>query len=111
MPKYIDANKYADIIRDAVADSYAVSSGLSSMAKERIRAFEDIIEDLETMDGEDVAPVAHGKWKLIGGDDDLGSYYQCSNCHSANCEEEWFYIRDELRPLPYCPYCGAKMDL
>ena len=109
MPKYIDAEKYANTIRDAIADSYQVSTGKSSMPKERLRAFEDVIEDLENMEDEDVAPVIHARWKLVGGDDDLNSYYQCPNCHIADCKEEWFYIYGMWKPFQYCPYCGAKM--
>lgn len=42
----------------------------------------------------DVAPVKHGKWNRTTSD------YECSNCQ---------YPMDYI--TPYCPYCGAKMDL
>lgn len=42
----------------------------------------------------DVAPVKHGKWNRTTSD------YECSNCQ---------YPMDYI--TPYCPNCGAKMDL
>lgn len=47
----------------------------------------------------DVAPVIHGEWK----DTDNPGTVECSNCHV--CESMWF------SEFPYCPSCGAKMDV
>lgn len=57
----------------------------------------------------DVAPGKHGRWELHGNDDDLGSSYFCSSCHSS-FDEDWFYANGEFTPFNYCPNCGAKMD-
>lgn len=48
----------------------------------------------------DVAPVRHGRWKLIGADKrGRGGNWDCSVCHKS-----YPYQCD------YCPNCGAKMD-
>ena len=55
----------------------------------------DYIRDkMESTPAADVAPVKHGKWIRTTSD------YECSNCQ---------YPMDYI--TPYCPYCGAKMDL
>lgn len=50
----------------------------------------------------DVAIQKHGAWiSFLDGDHIMPErYYRCSCCKSI-----------ERRNLPYCPWCGAKMDL
>ena len=96
MPKYIDAEKYINIIKDSIADSNTVGVGQSSMAKERLRAFEEVIKDLENLEAEDVMPIIHAEW-VYG-----NTGYSCSNCL---CENEFVNLS-----TCYCPSCGAKMD-
>lgn len=57
--------------------------------------FAEDIDRAPTVD--DVAPVRHGHWKQ-----DKGGKV------SANCSicDSWM----PFRILPYCPYCGARMD-
>ena len=43
---------------------------------------------------EELVPVVHGRWDLYG------THYCCSSCLVA--------LRDKV---PYCPNCGAKMDV
>ncbi len=52
-----------------------------------------IRERLERVKAPDVAPVAHGRWKLA---------YDASRCSA--CE------RKSVIEYDYCPECGAKMD-
>jgi hypothetical protein len=54
----------------------------------------DMLMDIPSAD---VAPVRHGHWKQ-----DKGGKV------SANCSicDSWM----PFRMLPYCPYCGARMD-
>lgn len=53
---------------------------------------------------EDVVPAAKGKWKRISPpDNDGNAIYRCSKCqhqdiHAIGCE------------VPYCWYCGTRMD-
>lgn len=61
---------------------------------------EKLEEVLRMMPAADVAPVVHGKWET-GHYDEFGNYvWPCSNCKR---ESEEF--------SPYCPNCGAKMDV
>lgn len=52
-----------------------------------------------------VAPVRHGRWEMRG-----GKRY-CTSCGERACvtrdsEDFWYTIG-----TPYCPNCGAQMDL
>lgn len=51
----------------------------------------------------DAVPVIHGKWKLIRMEDDGNGFYTCSNCDRGD-------IHSPLVSVPYCWYCGARMD-
>ena len=42
-----------------------------------------IVKDITSIPAADVAEVRHGRWELYGNDDDLGSSYFCSVCHSS----------------------------
>ena len=62
--------------------------------------------DINSIPAADVAPVVHGRWEV----DEFGHF--CSACREYAEEIE----RGEdlqLAPMltPYCPNCGAKMDL
>ena len=50
----------------------------------------------------DVAPVRHGNWFWITED-----FYRCDNCGGMSHVKEVMGKPD----WPYCPNCGAKMDL
>lgn len=56
---------------------------------------------LFNMEKEDVEPVLHAKWE---------DYAICSNCGTYSDEGIWAQLDEYFKP-PYCPYCGAKMDL
>lgn len=58
-----------------------------------------IVSDIENLPAADVAPVRHGQWEQ-GDMYDFGDV--CSRC---NWDSPW-----KPCSLPYCPYCGAKMD-
>ena len=62
--------------------------------------FKQIITDLPTAD---VTPVRYGRWIKKQEKDTFAGYlysYECSECG-----------RVKQRKEPYCPNCGAKMDL
>ena len=52
----------------------------------------------------DAVPVVHGRWKKYP---DCGVTV-CSACGWSI--EECFYDPTTLKPYPYCPNCGAKME-
>lgn len=51
----------------------------------------------------DAVPVKHGKWNLIRMEDNGDGFYTCSNCDRGD-------IHSPLVTVPYCWYCGARMD-
>ena len=61
---------------------------------------EEATEFISRIPAADVQPVRHGRWIDVSwcGED----YIQCSGCHYGALEHE---------RTPYCPNCGAKMDL
>ena len=63
------------------------------------------IDDLMDIPAADVALVRHGRWEMRG-----GKRY-CTSCGERACvtrdsEDFWYTVG-----TPYCPNCGAKMDL
>ena len=59
------------------------------------------IDDAPTIDA---VPVVHGRWK---------DYPDCGVTACSACGwsiEECFYDPTTLKPYPYCPNCGARMD-
>lgn len=91
MSRYIDADELIKI-------------GLQDGAYEYVSVQE--IADFPT---EDVAPVVHGKWIMLN-----PSLARCSACggyESTNGRDLTMkgIIFKEIKP--YCPHCGAKMDL
>ncbi len=57
-----------------------------------------IVEIINGLPTADVQEVRYGEWIP----DDY-EYYHCSECGFENDEREYI--------TPYCPHCGAKMDL
>lgn len=53
----------------------------------------------------DAAPVVHGRWIHLDQEESTISG-KCS-C----CGWEAHYYEDDVADMPYCPNCGAKMDL
>ena len=53
----------------------------------------------------DVAPVRHGKWINQRADSEM-----CSACGTRFYISALFAVGGNDEP-PYCPYCGAKMNL
>ena len=60
---------------------------------------------IKSLPAADVAPVVHGRWEMrpTGMATDTGPEYKayCTVCNEPN---------KQYQP-PYCPHCGAKMDL
>lgn len=61
-------------------------------------------QEINSIPAADVAPVVHGRWEQ----DADGDWY-CTNCDEvvAICESG----RERTYRKPYCPNCGAMMDL
>ncbi len=59
----------------------------------------------------DVAEVVHGRWILhhtVTGN----PYTECSNCctNFAFKTDKGTFAKLDMRDIPYCPFCSAKMD-
>ena len=59
----------------------------------------------------DAVPVVHGKWIMTGGmkPPEYHHHHQCSVCEAYAPMRPPYGSREML--TPWCPYCGAKMDL
>lgn len=67
-----------------------------------IFGIESVLEYVENLPAADVAPVVHGRWGTCRVNLETGNYEeQCTRCRNFSKE----YGK------PYCPNCGAKMDL
>lgn len=91
MPRYIDAEEVERILR-----RYGTETG--SNYRRHSGAVDLVAEEISFLPTADVAPVVHGKWKAQGLAS--GAFYICENCNHIAASK-----------YPYCPNCGAKMDL
>jgi len=67
--------------------------------------WDDVIERLDVQPTVDAAPIKHGQWIHLDQEESTISG-KCS-C----CEWEAHYYEDDVADMPYCPNCGARMDL
>lgn len=66
-----------------------------------IFGIESVLEYVENLPAADVAPVVHGRWAHLGGDE-----WCCSACGFViTTEGSW-----DKPTKKYCEDCGAKMD-
>lgn len=72
--------------------------------REIIQGLEIAVADLGDMPTLEVRPVVHAKWIFVN--DKCG----CSNCRNCLSYDGNGVVLD-LSHLPYCPHCGATMDL
>ena len=103
MTEYIEREALIEKCKAIIQDKWNDKSAPVSWS----HAYADFIEDIENQPTADVVPVAHGRWmtweEQFPGfkpriNDNLGVF--CSLCHAhSDCIS------------PYCPNCGAKMDI
>ena len=67
------------------------------------QSFRDVMKHRPTIDA---VPVVHGKWIHPDRREEATVSGRCSNCGW-----EAHYYEDDVADMPYCPNCGAKMDL
>lgn len=66
-----------------------------------INGIESVLEYVENLPSADVAPMVHGRWTHLGGDE-----WCCSVCGFViTTEGSW-----DKPTKKYCEDCGAKMD-
>ena len=66
-----------------------------------------LLHDLKALPAADVAPVVHGKWT----DKSTGRYGQMQSWCSTCGRNSGIGGIKSNQHKPYCPNCGAKMDL
>lgn len=87
------------ISRDAVLNSRLVIEVYD--ANEDIVDWGVSFDVIKAIPAADVAPVVHGEWRHIGGDE-----WRCTNCGNViHTEGSW-----ERPEQKYCEECGARMD-
>ena len=69
------------------------------------------LQSISDMPAADVAEVVHGRWILhhtVTGN----PYTECSNCctNVAVKTDKGTIAKLDMRGMPYCPFCSAKMD-
>lgn len=66
--------------------------------------------EIRKLPAADVEPVRNGQWISLTDCSNAGVY--CSICHKKVYKEDyaWCNRKNKVRS-PYCPNCGAKMDL
>lgn len=107
MAEYIDKgalyNKIAeleDLARQRVIDTPTNSPAYPRYVAQ-LNEREYLKSRILAMPAADVAPVVHGKWAHLGGDE-----WCCTNCGNViSTEGSWEHPYQKC-----CPNCGAKMD-
>ncbi len=84
--RLIDGEKLTNIIRE-VCEEYIKDPDV-------VKIKDLLVKMIDISPTVDAVPVVHGKWERTTSD------VECSNC---------YYPMDYI--TPYCPNCGAKMDL
>lgn len=92
MAEYIERNKVLE---------KATSTGLCDAQGNMYGAGDVVLaDDIKAIPAADVARVRHGRWEFDSRSAEWGYPYLCTQCGKAHNNEE-----------PYCPNCGAKMDM
>ena len=97
--KYIEKQEVIEAVKAHSGSSQTQESTPHLMLKDEIKY---IVDD---MPAADVAQVVHGKWEKISEPDEDGNvWYRCPICLHNDKQSPGIEV-------PYCWYCGAKMDL
>lgn len=102
MPKYVDLDKLVNRLKEHC----------TTIVKERwfddyVHGYSDTISDIMDEPTADVQEVKHGKWTLRHEGTYKRAKCYCSVCGKSNGIGG--IINNQKKP--YCPNCGAKMDL
>ena len=100
--------EYKDVepLKKQIADFKRAVNAVKPMNSDYLTGYISALSVIEGAIAEqpatDVAPVKHGRWRIIEtlcGRGKERKYYRCSECNKANV------IRSN-----YCPNCGLRMD-
>lgn len=106
MAEYIDKDKFCHYLFKHIA-TFAENMIQMPAAS----TLQSVVNEIHEFQSEDVQPVKHGRWIQ-----DEHTYsgcwtynYVCSACGEIGGSWLRNIRRDQM--FPYCPFCGAKMDL
>ena len=96
----------------------AIKSLLNDSPEQVGYSREDAADCIRYMDAADVAPVRHGRW-MFGKDlpENWGQLFKNRyHLYCSECNEQAHNKSEDNNPdfdidTPYCPWCGAIMDL
>ena len=75
------------------------------------KAIDLVIRLVENFPAADVAPVVHGKWKIVNVSNVTdGKGVPAKVVHCSNCGFTWSNIAVALKHFKGCPNCLARMD-
>lgn len=102
------SDKY--ILRSGAIDAIKRNAG-TLYTREAEFLLQKVIFLLKNAPAADVAEVVHGRWILhhtVTGN----PYTECSNCctNVAVKTDKGTSAKLDMRGMPYCPFCSAKMD-
>ena len=109
MARYIDAEKLMQTL--GIADECKKCTFCVGAICTNESDFVDACTAIAEAPTADVQEVKHGKWLVIENDEDElwkgGGHYECTACGYGFSFGGFF----EMNTLPYCPNCGAKMEV
>lgn len=91
------------ISREALAERLGRNLAACNPRTFSERCYADAIETVKHFPTADVEPVRHGKWR-----NNRSHYPECTECGYMPMYDPSI---DDIYYSPYCPNCGAKMDL
>ena len=101
MAEYIEREALLEHIAGLSIIITGLSRGRNQLAEFGIRYKNSILRGINDFPAADVAPVVHGRWAHLGGDE-----WCCSVCGFViTTEGSW-----DKPAKKYCEDCGAKMD-
>lgn len=109
MSKYIDTNALIRIIDAQMSTIECLKRIQDKEIQEgkyqctvhfntKLETFNNVLETINEMQGADVVPVVHAKWSMRTLKNKTD--FVCSHCSLVMSTE-----------FPYCPDCGARMDM
>lgn len=101
MDEYISRKAAIAYIREQSEECQKAFEELGGESGIYADAYNDLAEDFYSIPAADVAPVVHGRWTHLGGDE-----WCCPVCGFViTTEGSW-----DKPTKKYCEDCGAKMD-
>ena len=111
MTDYIRRDTAIELMKKEAAEMSESFEELGGESGIYADAYEDAANMLQDMAAADVAEVVYGRWILhhtVTGN----PYTECSNCCTdfAFKTDKGTFAKLDMRDMPYCPFCSAKMD-